>query len=42
MMEVGRRLASVLPASDHRVIEGQDQAVSPDLLAPIVAELLRT
>ena len=42
MMEVSRRLAALLPAGDHRVIEGQDHVVSPDILAPIVAEFLRT
>jgi pimeloyl-ACP methyl ester carboxylesterase len=42
MMEVSRRLAALLPAGNHRVIEGQDHVVSPKVLAPLVAEFLRT
>lgn len=41
MMDVGRRLANLLPAGDHRVIEGQDHGAAPDVLAPIVAGFLR-
>jgi pimeloyl-ACP methyl ester carboxylesterase len=41
MMEVSRRLADLLPDGDHRVIEGQDHVVAPDVLAPIVDEFLR-
>jgi len=42
MMEVSRRLAYLLPQGDHRVLEGQDHVVAPDVLAPIVAEFLTT
>jgi hypothetical protein len=41
MMDVSRRLAYLLRHGDHRVIEGQDHVVAPDILAPIVAEFLR-
>jgi pimeloyl-ACP methyl ester carboxylesterase len=42
MMEVSRRLAYLLPQGKHRVLEGQDHVVVPDVLAPIVAEFLST
>jgi pimeloyl-ACP methyl ester carboxylesterase len=42
MMEVSRRLAALLPAGNHRVIEGQDHVASPEVLAPMVAEFLCT
>lgn len=42
MIEVSRRLAYLLPQGDHRVIEGQDHVVEPDVLAPIVAAFLST
>jgi pimeloyl-ACP methyl ester carboxylesterase len=41
MLDVSRRLADLLPGGDHRVIEGQDHVVAPDVLAPIVVEFLR-
>ena len=40
MLEVGRRLADLLPAGSRRVIEGQGHVVAPDVLAPIVAGFL--
>ncbi len=41
MMEVGRRLAHLLPEGRSHVIEGYGHVVPPDVLAPVVAEHLR-
>jgi pimeloyl-ACP methyl ester carboxylesterase len=41
MIEVGVRLADLLSAGSHRVIEGQGHGVAPEILAPLVAEFLR-
>jgi Alpha/beta hydrolase family len=41
MLEVGRRLAGLLPDGSHRVLEGQGHAAAPEVLAPVVAEFLR-
>jgi hypothetical protein len=40
MLEVGRRLADLLPDGRCRVIEGQGHVVAPAVLAPIVADFL--
>ena len=40
MMEVGRRLADLLPDARHRVLDGQGHVVPPEILAPTVAEFL--
>jgi alpha-beta hydrolase superfamily lysophospholipase len=40
MLEVGRRLAGLLPDARHRVLDGQDHVVPPDILAPAVTEFL--
>jgi pimeloyl-ACP methyl ester carboxylesterase len=40
MMEVSRRLARLLPEGSHRVVEGHEHVVPPDVLAPLVAEHL--
>lgn len=42
MMDVSLRLAALLPHGSHRVIEGQDHVVAPDVLAPIVDEFIGT
>lgn len=42
MIDVSQRLADLLPEGSHRVIEGQGHVVAPDVLAPVVAEFLRT
>jgi hypothetical protein len=41
MMEVGRRLAHLLPEGCLQVVEGHGHVVPPDVLAPVVAEHLR-
>jgi hypothetical protein len=40
MMEVGRRLADLLPDARYRVLDGQGHVVPPEILAPTVAEFL--
>jgi hypothetical protein len=40
MMEVGRRLAHLLPEGRFHVVEGHGHVVPPDVLAPVVAEHL--
>ena len=40
MMEVGRRLAHLLPEGRLQVVEGHGHVVPPDVLAPVVAEHL--
>ncbi len=41
MVEVGRRLAQLLPEGRLHVVEGHGHVVPPDVLAPVVAEHLR-
>ncbi|SET10742.1 alpha/beta fold hydrolase [Geodermatophilus poikilotrophus] len=41
MVQVGRRLAHLLPEGRLHVIEGHGHVVPPDVLAPVVAEHLR-
>jgi hypothetical protein len=41
MLEVGRRLADLLPDGWHRVLEGQGHEAGPEALVPVVAEFLR-
>lgn len=38
MMDVGRQIAAALPNSRHRVLEGHDHVVPPEVLAPVLAE----
>ena len=38
MTDVGRRLADVMPNGQHRVLEGQEHAVPPEVLVPVLAE----
>jgi len=38
MIDVGRRLADAMPNGRHRVLEGQEHAVPPEVLVPILAE----
>lgn len=40
MIEVGRELAGALPNGVHRVLDGQEHVVPPELLAPVVREFL--
>ena len=36
MIEVGRRLAEAMPNGRHRVLEGHEHAVPPEVLAPVL------
>jgi hypothetical protein len=38
MIDVGRRLAEAIPNGRHRVLEGQEHAVPPEVLVPVLAE----
>ena len=38
MTEVGRRLADVMPNGRHRVLEGHEHVVPPEVLVPVLAE----
>ncbi len=38
MIDVGRRLAEIMPNGRHRVLEGQEHAVPPEVLVPVLAE----
>jgi pimeloyl-ACP methyl ester carboxylesterase len=38
MIDVGRRLADAMTEGRHRVLEGQEHAVSPEVLVPVLAE----
>ena len=38
MIDVGRWLADVMPDGQHRVLEGQEHVVPPEVLAPVLAE----
>jgi pimeloyl-ACP methyl ester carboxylesterase len=40
MIEVGRRLADAMPNGRHRVLEGQEHVVPPEVLVPVLAEFL--
>jgi hypothetical protein len=42
MNDVGPQLANLLPHGSHRVLAGQGHVADPDVLAPIVAEFLRS
>ena len=41
MLDVGRRLADLLPHGSYRVLDGQDHVVEPAVLAPVLADFLR-
>src|SRR3712207_7477758 len=38
MIDVGRRLADAMPNGRHRVLEGQEHTVPPEVLVPVLAE----
>jgi pimeloyl-ACP methyl ester carboxylesterase len=38
MTDVGRRLADAMPNGRHRVLEGQEHSVPPEVLVPVLAE----
>jgi pimeloyl-ACP methyl ester carboxylesterase len=38
MTEVGRRLADAMPNGRHRVLEGQEHSVPPEVLVPVLTE----
>lgn len=38
MTDVGRRLADAMPDGRHRVLEGQEHSVPPEVLVPVLAE----
>ena len=40
MIDVGRQLAYAMPSGEHRVLEGQEHVVPPEILAPVVREFL--
>jgi pimeloyl-ACP methyl ester carboxylesterase len=38
MIDVGRRLAEAMPYGRHRVLEGQEHAVPPEVLVPVLKD----
>ena len=38
MIAVGRQIADTMPNGRHRVLEGQEHVVAPEVLAPVLAE----
>ncbi|WP_157253758.1 alpha/beta fold hydrolase [Nonomuraea typhae] len=42
MVEVGLRVAEAVPRGRHVVLKGQGHVAAPEVLAPVVAEFLRT
>jgi pimeloyl-ACP methyl ester carboxylesterase len=38
MIDVGRRLAEAMPDGRHRVLDGQEHSVPPEVLVPVLAE----
>ena len=40
MTDVGRRLADAMPNGRHRVLEGQEHSVSPEVLVPVLEEFI--
>jgi pimeloyl-ACP methyl ester carboxylesterase len=38
MIDIGRQIADAMPNGRHRVLEGQEHVVAPELLAPVLAE----
>jgi pimeloyl-ACP methyl ester carboxylesterase len=38
MTDVGRRLADAMPNGRHRVLEGQEHVVPPEVLVPVLKE----
>jgi pimeloyl-ACP methyl ester carboxylesterase len=40
MTDVGRRLADAMPNGRHRVLEGHEHVVPPEVLTPVLAEFL--
>jgi len=38
MSDVGRRLAETMPKGRHRVLEGQEHVVPPEVLVPVLTE----
>jgi len=38
MIDVGRQIADIMPNGRHRVLEGQEHVVAPEVLAPVLAE----
>ena len=40
MIDVGRQFADALSNGQHRVLEGQEHVVPPEVLVPVLAEFL--
>ena len=38
MIDLGRQVADEMPNGQHRVLEGQEHVVPPELLAPVLVE----
>ena len=38
MIDVGRQVAEALPNGQHRVLEGQERVVPPEVLVPVLAD----
>jgi hypothetical protein len=38
MIDTGRQLADAMPNGRHRVLEGQEHVVAPEVLVPVLAE----
>ena len=41
MTDVGRRLAEILPWGQHRILEGQEHVMPPEVLVPVLSRVPR-
>jgi len=40
MIDVGREVADAVQEGDHRILDGQEHVVPPEILSPVVREFL--
>jgi hypothetical protein len=38
MIDIGRQVADALPNGRHRILEGQEHVVAPEVLVPVLKE----